>query len=606
MASASLAAGSPDAGAPSSATLSMDRGVPEGYKGFGSFHTDVSVADMLAVPRAAWTRPSVPIDEAAIVSAACSRVREAAMVERTLSEEEEEEPASAATADAEARLRALARGDGGSAGSGSGQGEVAGEETALPLGRALVTGRAFHVEPDWCFVNHGAFGGALVPGVEAAQQWQRVAEAQPLRFIDRELFPHVVHSIRTMADCMAHSERDRVPSARCAEAAPSAEATEAAEAAEGAAAAGAGSAGTITGGADPGSAAAASPTVAPASDEPAAAAGGDINPADVVLLPNATTGLNVAIAAAPLGPRRPAFTLSICYGALKKMLDFACARAGAAAIVHETPFPPPAEARGSAEAFAEWVVGLYETHLPAGAGLAVVDAVTSNTALAMPVARIAAVCRRKGVPLLVDGAHALGSVGGCGPESGATWFVTNCHKWWSSPRGLAAMWVSPEAQAATRPLVVSHGYGSGFASEFVWDGCRDYSAALSVPAVAAFRRAMGEARVARYCRELLSIAVDILVGAWGTDTPVPLGCFSHMALVRVPDGAVHPTGRAGAATSAHAKHLQDALHEGHKVECPVKCLGGRLYVRISAAVYNCPADYARLAAAVQACAADLA
>lgn len=572
---------------------------PEGYKGFGSFHTEVSVADMLATPRAAWTRPAVPFDEAAIIASACSRVREAAMVERSLAAEAA--PQSAGTADAEARLQALARGDGsGDADSDSG----AGASGSLPLGRALVTGRAFHVEPDWCFVNHGAFGGALVPGVDAAQQWQRAAEAQPLRFIDRELFPHVVHSIRTMAECMAHSETAQVPTARRDEAgetpATGASAVAAAAAAVGddpsSGNGGSVEASTTTPATTGAGAAAAMPTLSTA----------EMDPSDVVLLPNATTGLNVAIAAAPLGPSRPAFTLSICYGALKKMLDFACARAGATAIVHDTPFPPPAEACSSAEAFADWVVGLYEEHLPTGAGLAVVDAVTSNTALVLPVARIAAVCRRKGVPLLVDGAHAMGSVGGCGPESGATWFVTNCHKWWSSPRGLAAMWVHPEAQATTRPLVVSHGYGSGFASEFVWDGCRDYSAALSVPAVAAFRAAMGERRVARYCRDLLAIAVDLLVGAWGTGTPVPIGCHSHMALVRVPDGAVHPSGRDGKATSAHAKHLQDSLHEGCKVECPVKCLGGQLFVRISAAVYNCPADYSRLAEAVLACAADMA
>ena len=38
----------------------------------------------------------------------------------------------------------------------------------------------------------------------------------------------------------------------------------------------------------------------------------------------------------------------------------------------------------------------------------------------------------------------------------------------------------------------------------------------------------------------------------------------------------------------------------HRVECPIKCLAGALYVRISAAIYNELGDYEVLAAAVEA------
>jgi hypothetical protein len=48
---------------------------------------------------------------------------------------------------------------------------------------------------------------------------------------------------------------------------------------------------------------------------------------------------------------------------------------------------------------------------------------------------------------------------------------------------------------------------------------------------------------------------------------------------------------------------QDLLHHEHNIECPVKCLGGALYVRISAAPYNVLADYEALAQAVGSIAA---
>ena len=82
-----------------------------------------------------------------------------------------------------------------------------------------------------------------------------------------------------------------------------------------------------------------------------------------------------------------------------------------------------------------------------------------------------------------------------------------------------------------------------------------------------------------------------------------------MACVELPERALPPgaaavdaaSGRAApTATSLPGKAVQDALHFRHAIECPVKTLEGRLYVRISAAVYNTPADYARLADAVNA------
>ena len=52
------------------------------------------------------------------------------------------------------------------------------------------------------------------------------------------------------------------------------------------------------------------------------------------------------------------------------------------------------------------------------------------------------------------------------------------------------------------------------------------------------------------------------------------------------------------ATSTDAKAVQDALHERFGIECPVKALFGRLYVRVSAGPYNVEKDIEDLAQAV--------
>lgn len=54
--------------------------------------------------------------------------------------------------------------------------------------------------PEWTFLNHGAFGASLRCGYDRAQQWRLHLERQPLRFFDRDLLPHLVHSARQMAE----------------------------------------------------------------------------------------------------------------------------------------------------------------------------------------------------------------------------------------------------------------------------------------------------------------------------------------------------------------------------------------------------------------------
>ena len=116
-----------------------------------------------------------------------------------------------------------------------------------------------------------------------------------------------------------------------------------------------------------------------------------------------------------------------------------------------------------------------EATLPAGASLAVFDAVTSNSAVTLPLERIIQLCKLRGVPVLVDGAHALGQLPLDIGALGADYFVTNCHKWLGGARGSALLWVARARQAGVRPLVVSHGSGSGFSSDFIWDGERGAS-----------------------------------------------------------------------------------------------------------------------------------
>lgn len=332
---------------------------------------------------------------------------------------------------------------------------------------------------------------------------------------------------------------------------------------------------------------------------------------DLVLTPNATTALNAVIfSAVPLAAGDSVFALSVGYGSVKAMLRQRCEDTGAEYVEAEVRFP-----LGD-------LVALVERTLPPTAKLAVFDWVTSNTALALPIAALVRACVAKcpGIRVLVDGAHALGAPPPLDvPALGCHFFVANCHKHLCSPRGAALLWTHPAARAALRPPVRSHGAGRGMLSDFIWDGNRDYAPWLALPHTLRWWRTVGglEAGVA-YMQAVLAAGVGALLLRWQTHTLVPLAECGNMVLVRLPCDDVAqpcvppeglealpallaraPPSQDGAAGSAHAKAWQEWLYERH-IEVPVKCIQGHCYVRVTAHLYNDSADFALLAEAVAA------
>jgi len=106
-------------------------------------------------------------------------------------------------------------------------------------------------------------------------------------------------------------------------------------------------------------------------------------------------------------------------------------------------------------------------------------------------------------------------------------------------------------------------------------------------------------------RATICSAVELLAGAWKiseSDFAAPkemrIGNGCPMSLVPLPASVRGVATRSGTNTDKEAFQLQEWLHHEHKIEVPVKCQGGQLYVRISAHVYNTKDDYHNLAKAL--------
>lgn len=146
------------------------------------------------------------------------------------------------------------------------------------------------------------------------------------------------------------------------------------------------------------------------------------------------------------------------------------------------------------------------------------------------------------------------------------------------------------------PLSISHGVDqTDLLSRFVWDGCRDYTAALALPAVLDFWEDRRQDVVIAAMKTQLIEGVECLVNHWHDSscskddwmlagvTMVPTCLISPMALVRLPSNI--SGNQFNKKTSDHAKNIQDFLFDNN-VEVPIKCINGELFVRLSCHVYN--------------------
>lgn len=202
------------------------------------------------------------------------------------------------------------------------------------------------------------------------------------------------------------------------------------------------------------------------------------DPAGYAFVPNATTGVNALLRSLPLEEGDEVLATDHEYEACALTLEAVAAERGA--TVRTVRIPPPVEDPASiTEAVLEGVTPATR--------YALVDHVTSATALILPIEEIVTGLAERGVATIVDGAHAPGMVPVDVESIGCTAYAGNWHKWVCAPKGAGFVWVAEEWRDRVRPLVVSHGAGhpkegqTPFRARFDWTGTDDPTAYLTVP-----------------------------------------------------------------------------------------------------------------------------
>ena len=317
------------------------------------------------------------------------------------------------------------------------------------------------------------------------------------------------------------------------------------------------------------------PRLDAAREELAAFVGADA--ADLAFVPNATTGVNAVLRSLDFAPGDELLTTSHVYPACHRALEYVAARAGAKVVVAELPFPLRHE---------DEVVDAVLASVTPRTRIALLDHVTSLTALVLPLARLVAELQSRGVDALVDGAHAPGMVDLDLSALGAAYYTGNAHKWLCAPKGAAFLHARRDLQAALHPTVISHGYRTGFQAEFDWTGTCDPSPWLCIPAALRVMGGLlpgGWPALMAANHALALRARDALLNALGTVAPAPDGMLGSMASIPLPAWAGDDT--EALATWFRERGVETWLHPR-----PVPV------IRVSAQAYNRLEQFEALAA----------
>jgi len=320
------------------------------------------------------------------------------------------------------------------------------------------------------------------------------------------------------------------------------------------------------------------------------------NQKDIVFVTNTTTGVNAVARSLKFNSGDEILTTNLDYNACHNVLIEAACRSGAQLVVVPLPFPVKS---------ANEIINVILEKVTPRTKLALLDHVTSDTALVLPLEKLVPELQSRGVDVLIDGAHAPGMVTVDIKRLQPTYYTGNMHKWVCAPKGAAFLYVREDKQDAIMPGIISHGNNrprpgfTPFQDRFDWAGTFDPTAWMCIGEAIQWLDKLMPGRwnaLRKHNHELAVKARQLLCQQLEVQPPCPENLLGAMATIPLPSGFPE------APRTGKLDVEQELLYDKYGIEVPFNRCGTppARWFRISAQAYNCIEEYQYLANSLKA------
>jgi len=307
---------------------------------------------------------------------------------------------------------------------------------------------------------------------------------------------------------------------------------------------------------------------------------------DVFIVNNATMGTNFVIDSLDWQRGDSVLLTTHSYLAVCNTIETLMHKKGV--ICHKVPITFPITSKNQ-------LISLYEDFFrnnpDSNVKLAIVDHISSCSAVLFPVKEIAAICKANGVLSLIDGAHAPGQISLDMSELDCDFYVGNFHKWSYASRHCGFLYVNSIHKEKIRPSIVSNYKGKGLKKEFAYMGTCDTTSLFTLKTALQFYENLGGIeRITSYNADMISWAQTLISTALGTKPlEVEESCRApNMGIIDIPEVKQD-------SLTDLMEGLTVIFWEKYKVQACFIDFDGKLKLRISCNVYNNQEDYLKAA-----------
>ncbi len=303
----------------------------------------------------------------------------------------------------------------------------------------------------------------------------------------------------------------------------------------------------------------------------------EVSAEEIIITRNATEALNIAIQGYPFKPGDEVIVSQLDYFSMIETFQMLEKRGLLKIKTIDLPLLPQTE---------EEIVEIYRNAISAQTKVILLTHVSNINGLIVPVSKIAAIAKEKGIDIICDSAHALGHIPLSLPAMGAHFVGFNLHKWIGNPIGAGVLYIKKERITAMHSFWGDYRAAENDINKLAHFGTTAFAVTMTIPDSLAFHRMLGIEQITKRLHYLKTIWVDACKDNPDVEivTPVQSNLSCAIASFRI--------------KNKKTADVANFLYDQHRILTVGRTLGKEGCIRVTPGLYNSPDDMMRLVEAV--------